>query len=167
MRGFLFPVVCLTALAVPVAVLASGGRDGFNGVVGSIESQYHVHATRIPFMGLISLVARKASHGATANLHVAEFEHFSAQVDGNELNRMVEEKLGAGWERVVRETSHGGDQTLVFMRPEGEHMGLFVVDKDNDEMDVVQLSVDPRHVDDDIAHYSHHSAHHDSNDTTD
>jgi hypothetical protein len=29
-------------------------------------------------------------------------------VDGDELNRMVEEKLGAGWERIIRETSRHG-----------------------------------------------------------
>jgi len=149
--------VCAVALTVPVAVLASGCERGFNGVVGAIEVQYHVRATRIPFMGLISLVARKASHGAAANLHVAEFENFTANVDGQELDRMVEEKLGEGWERVVRETSRTGhDQTLVFMRPEGDRMGLFVVDKSGNGMDVVEVSVDPRHADDDIGRYAHH-----------
>ncbi len=157
MRKYLLIPVCAVALTVPVAVLASGGGRGFNGVVDAIEAQYHVRATKVPFMGLISLVARKASHGAAANLHVAEFENFTADVDGQELDRMVEPKLGDGWERVVLETSKSGrDQTLVFMRPEGSRMGLFVVDKDGNELDVVQVSVDPRHVDDEIATYSHH-----------
>jgi hypothetical protein len=35
-----------------------------------------------------------------------------------------------------------------------------VVDLDGNEMDVVQVSVDPKHLDDDIGQYSHH--HHDS-----
>jgi hypothetical protein len=35
-------------------------------------------------------------------------------------------------------------------------MGLFVVDKEANEMDVVQVSVDPKHLDDDIGHYRHH-----------
>jgi hypothetical protein len=154
---YLLIPVCAMALTVPVAVLASGGNKGFNGVVDAIESQYHVRATRIPFMGLISFVARKASHGAAANLHVAEFENFTADVDGQELNRMVEQKLGDGWECVVRETSkRGHEQSLIFMRPEGARMGLFIVDKDSGEMDVVQVSVDPRHVDDDIKQYTHH-----------
>jgi hypothetical protein len=160
MRGYLWIPVCAMALTVPVAVLAGGGERGFNGVVDAIEAQYHVRATRIPFMGLISLVAHKASHGAAANLHVAEFDNFHADVDGQELDRMVEEKLDAGWERVVLETSKAGhEQTLVFMRPEGARMGLFVVDKDGNELDVVQVSVDPRHVDDDIGHYTHHHEH--------
>jgi hypothetical protein len=146
-----------------VAVLAGDGEGGFNGVVHSIESRYHVRATRIPFLGLISLVSRKATHGGVGGLHVAEFESFTEQVDGDELNQMVEEKLGAGWERIIRETSHkGNEQTLVFIHPEGDRMGMFVVDKDGNEMDVVQVSVDPKHLDDDIGQYRHH--HHDDAD---
>ena len=154
-RLWIVPVV-FVALLVPVAVLAGGG-GGFDGVVRSIESRYQVHAMRIPFMGLISMVARKATHEGVANLHVATFEKFSATVDGDELNRMVAEKLGSGWERIVRETSrHGSEQTLVFMRPEGARMGLFVVDCEGHELDVVEVSVDPDHLNQEIGHYEHH-----------
>lgn len=156
MRRLLWIPVCFVTLLIPVVVLASGSNGGFNGVVDGIESRYHVHATRIPFMGLISLVSRKATHEGVANLHVAEFEDFSAAVDGSELNAMVEQKLGEGWERIIRETSgHGSEQTLIFIHPEGQRMGLFVVDKDGNEMNVVQVSVDPDHLDDDIGHYRH------------
>jgi hypothetical protein len=157
MRRFLAIPIAAALLAVPVAAFAAGAESGFGGVVHSIEGRYHVRATHIPFMGLASFVARRATHGGVANLHVAEFENFDADVDGNELNAMVEEKLGAGWERIVRETSRQGrDQTLIFIHPEGERMGLFVVDADGNELDVVQVSVDPAHLDDDIGHYQHH-----------
>ena len=148
------------ALLVPVAVLAAGG-GGFDGVVRSIESRYHVRATRIPFMGILSAISRKATNDGVWGVHVAEFDDFSAPVDGEELNRMVEQKLGAGWERIIRETSRKGDeQTLIFMRPEGERMGLFVVDLDGQEMDVVEVSVDPDHLNENIGQYEHH--HHES-----
>ena len=156
---FLIPIGFL-ALAVPVAVLAGSGEGGFDGVVHSIESRYGVHASRIPFLGLISMVSKRASHGGVSALHVAEIENFHETVDGDELNRMVEEKLGAGWERMIRETSKKGkEQTLVFTHPEGDRMALFVVDLDGNEMDVVQVSVDPSHLDDDIGRYSHHHDH--------
>lgn len=164
-RLWLIPIG-FVALAVPAAVLAGGGEGGFDGVVHSIESRYHVRATRIPFLGLISFVSRKASHGAVGGIHVAEFESFTEQVDGDELNQMVEEKLGSGWERMIRETSRkGNEQTLIFIHPEGERMGMFVVDLDGNEMDVVQVSVDPKHLDDDIGQYRHH--HHDSDEDGD
>jgi hypothetical protein len=157
MRRLIWLPICAVALLIPVVVLAGDGQGGFDGVVNSLETRYHAHATRIPFLGLISLISRKATHEGVGGLHVAEFDNFSADVDGNELNQIVEEKLGSGWERIIRETNHhGGEQTLIFIHPEGQRMGLFVLDKDGNEMDVVQVSVDPNHLDDDIGHYSHH-----------
>ena len=155
-RLWLIPIV-LVALLVPAAVLAGSGEEGFDGVVRSIEARYHARATRIPFLGLISMVSRKATHGGVGGLHLAEFESISEKVDGDELNQLVEEKLGAGWERIIRETSRkGNEQTLIFVHSEGERMGMFVVDLNGSEMDVVEVSVDPSHLDDDIGHYRHH-----------
>lgn len=157
MRRFVFVFVCFVALLVPVAVLASGGEGGFDGVVHAIESKYHVHATRIPFLGLISFVSRKATEGGVSNMHVAEFDGFDSAIDGQELNRMVEEKLGAGWERMIRETRRNGkEQTLIFVHPEGSRMGMFVLDADGHDLDVVQVSVDPDHLNQTIYKYEHH-----------
>jgi hypothetical protein len=171
MRRLLLIPVCFVALLVPVAVLAGGSENGFDGVVRTIETKYHVHATRIPFLGLISFVSRKATNGGVSNLHIAEFEYFSPVIDGEELNQMVETKLGAGWERIIRETSRrtdstptdanhegegGNTQTLIFIRPEGARMGLFVLDEDGRNLDVVQVSVNPDHLSESIDHYEHH-----------
>ena len=165
MRRFLFVLVCFVAMLVPVAVLASGGEGGFNGVVRSLELKYHVHANRIPFIGLISFAMGKNTEYGVSNLHVAEFEDFHEAMDGEELNRMVEEKLGADWERVIRETSHYGDeQTLIFMHSEGKHMGLSVLDASGHELDVVQVSVDAAHLSDKLNQYEHHSHHHEDGD---
>jgi hypothetical protein len=153
--AWLVPVL-LIVLVVPAVVLARSGGGGFDGVVSSIETRYHAHATRIPFLCLMSLVARKATSGGVSAVHIAEFDHFTAKVDGDELNRMVEEKLGQGWERIIRETSRrGGEQTLIFARPEGDRMGLFVLDLDGNEMDVVQVSVDPDRLNGTINRYDH------------
>ena len=161
MKRFFLMTIGFVALSVPVVVMAGSGESGFDGVVHSIESRYHVRANRIPFVGLVSFISRSATHGGVGGIHVAEIESFNEQVDGNELNRIVEEKLGEGWERTIRETSKRGNaQTLIFTKPEGNRMGMFVVDLDGSEMDVVEVSVDPKHIDDDMGHYSHH---HDSN----
>ena len=162
MRRLVFVLVCFVALLVPVAVLAGGGEGGFNGVVRSLELKYHVRATRIPFMGLISMISRRATQGGVSDVHVAEFDDFAESMDGEELNRVVEQKLGPEWERVVRETSrYGESQTLIFMHPEGARMGLFVLDASGHELDVVQVSVDPAHLNDKLNEYQHH-AHHES-----
>jgi hypothetical protein len=156
MKRLLLIPVCFVSLLVPVAVLAGSG-EGFNGVVRTIETRYHVHATRIPFLGLISFVSRRATNSGASNIHVAEFEDFSGPFDGNELNDMVGEKLGPGWERVIRETNRNGDeQTLIYMRPEGARMGMFVVDADGRDLNVVQVSVDAEHVAQSVSRYEHH-----------
>lgn len=158
-RFILFPI-CFVALAVPVMVLASGAEGSFNSVVNTIETRYHVHAERIPFLGFISFISRRASDHQASGVHVAEIDDFHAKVDGEELNNLVSEKLGAGWERVIRETSrNSNEQTLIFMHPEGQRMGLFVLDLDGGEMDLVQVSVDPGQLSESIGKYEHH--HHD------
>ena len=159
MRRMWVVPMALLLLVVPVAVLAGGGEGGFDGVVHSIESRYHVHATRIPFLGLVSFISGRATHGGVGNIHIADFESFSGPVDGDELNAMVEAKLGSGWERIIRETSrHDNEQTLIFIHPEGERMGLFVVDADGHELNVVQVSVNPDHLTESIGRYGHHHA---------
>lgn len=160
MRRFVFVSVCFVALLVPVAVLASGGEGGFDAVVRTIETKYNVHATRIPFLGLISFVSRKATQDGVTNLHIAEFEGFDAAMDGEELNRIVQQKLGPEWERMIRETSrNGASQTLIFVHPEGNHMGMFVLDADGHDLNVVQVSVDPDHLNDSVGRYEHRHEH--------
>jgi hypothetical protein len=153
---WLIPIAAV-ALLVPVVVLAGSGEGSFDSVVNSIESKYHVQATRIPFMGVVSGIAQIATQDGVNSLRVAEFESFSKNVDSNELNRMVAEKLGAGWTRMIRETTRGGKElTLIYTHPEGDRMGMFVVDLDGKDLDVVQLSIDPRHLKESIDHYEHH-----------
>ena len=146
-----------TLVAVVSLIAMAPRRAGFDGVVDSIESRYHAHATEIPMVGLVSVAALGATHGGVGDVHVAQFEHFSGAVNGEELNRLVEERLGRGWDRMIRETSgNGRKQTLIFSRPEGRRMGLFVVDLNDHELDVVQVSVDPDHLNGSIARYEHH-----------
>jgi hypothetical protein len=146
-----------TAVAVVSLVAMAPRRAGFDGVVNSIESRYQTHATQIPMMGLVSVMALGATHGGVGDVHVAEFDHFSKTVDGDELNSIVEDRLGRGWDRMIRERSRGGRElTLIFSRPEGKRMGLFVVSLEGNELDVVQVSVDPDHLNESIAQYRHH-----------
>ena len=158
MRRLLWIPFVLVALVVPVTVLAGSG-EGFNGVIGSIENHYSTRATRIPLMGLISLFARAGSHGQVANLHVAEFDHFTEPLDRDDLNRIVQQKLGAGWQRIIVETSRQGqktEQSFIFMHDEHPRIGLFILDHDGHELDVVQLSIDPSQLGQTLHQYTHH-----------
>lgn len=157
MRRFVFFAVCFTALVVPAAVLAGGGELGFDGVVSTLEHEYNLHADKIPMMGLIRFVAYRASHAAVSNLHVAEFDAVPDTVDSDQLNHIAEQKLGPGWSRMMRETSKRNHaNTVIFVRPEGKRLGMFILDADGHELDVVQLSVDPDHIAEKLAEYDHH-----------
>jgi hypothetical protein len=164
MKQAWYPVavgVSIVAVMTPAILLAMGGMGGggFDPVVHSIESRYHVHANKIPFMGLVSGIAHIATRGGVGGLHVAEIEHFDEDVDGAELNSIVEQHVGKGWQRMIRETTKGGsEQTLIYTKPQGERMAMLIVDLDGHEMNVVQVSVDPNHLDDDMSpfHHRHH-----------
>lgn len=152
----------IAAIMTPAIMLAAGsGGTGFDAVVHSIESRYHARATHIPFMGLISGIARISTHGGVRGLHIAEFENFrtnaSEPVDGAEFNALVEKHVGPGWQRMIRETSRdGGEQSLIYVRAEGQHLGMLVVDLDGKDLDVVQLSMNPDQLMDEVARHHHH-----------
>jgi hypothetical protein len=152
----------IAAIMTPAIMLAAGGSGtGFDAVVHSIESRYHAHATHIPFLGLISGIARVSTHGGVRGLHVAEFENFRAHadepVDGAEFNELVEKHVGMGWQRIIRETSRdGSEDSLIYVRAEGEHLGMLVVDLDGKDLDVVQVSVNPDQLTDEISKHHHH-----------
>ena len=160
----------IAAVMTPAIMLAAGGNgQGFDAVVRSIELRYNAHATRIPFMGLISGIAGLSTHGGVRGLHVAEFEHFrgdgDAPVDGAEFNALIEKHVGQGWQRIIRESSRdGGEQSLIYVRPEGDHLGMMVVDLDGRELDVVQLSMNPDQLMNEVSKHHHH---HDNSDDGD
>ena len=153
----------MAAVMTPAILLAAGGNgDGFNGVVRALESRYHARPTRIPFMGLMSGIAGIATHGGVHNLHVVEFENFKgdgpdSRVDGEEFLKLVEQRTGEGWSRMIRETSSTGkEQTLIYVRPEGNQVGMLVVDLDGKDLDVVEISMNPDQLMKQVSEHDHH-----------
>lgn len=159
----------VTAAMTPAILLAAGGAGvGFDTVVRGIETRYHAHANKMPFMGLISLVAGHATHGSVRGIHIAEIEHLDGPVDGTELNALVAQHIGAGWQRIIRDTSRSGDeQSLIYVKPEGQRLGMLVVDLDHAEMNVVQISINPDKLSDEITEHRHGRGSDDSADKSD
>jgi hypothetical protein len=150
--------LAFVALAATAVVMASQSGNEFEGMVHAIETRYHAHATRIPLMGVVSAVAHLGSKGGVSNVNVVTFENFTDHPDGAELAALVEEQLGSNWRRMIREThKDSNEQTLIYARPEGNRMELVVIDLEKNELDLVSVSVDPRHLQDQVAKYAHSS----------
>src|SRR5579862_7317891 len=96
-RQFFIPLACAlacVAIVVPWIARALAAEEGFDGVVSALEHRYQAHATQVPFMFLASFISRKATNGGVAGVRIAQFEHFDKKADGDELNGMMERKLG-------------------------------------------------------------------------
>lgn len=139
----LIPIL-YTALLCPGMAFAARADLGFNGVVSSIEGQYHVRATHVPMMGFVNFMAFTCSGGGVRGMKVVEFDNFSADADA--LHRMVQEKLGEGWSPVVREHDRKqNEETFIFMHPDGKRLSLLVLDLEKNELDMVKLSIKASH----------------------
>jgi hypothetical protein len=159
-RLWIVPVACV-ALLLPVSMLATSGDTCFDAVVHSVESRYHARATRVPFMGLVSAITRGATKNGVGGMRVADIDDISEPVDGAELNRLVAEKLGPGWERMIRDSSHN-ELSLIFVHPNGPRAGVFIVALDGREVSLVEFSVDPSHLQESLDQHTRH--HHENAD---
>ena len=155
MRRLTIALLAVALLALPALVLAGSSDDGFDRVISAVEQRYQAHATRVPFMGLVGALSKAATGNGVGNMHVAEIAEMKGEVDGEELDRLVAASLGDDWTRMIRETHRGGDQTLIFVRDEGDKTGMFIVDVDGHELDVVELSVNPDRLSREIARHAH------------
>ena len=132
-------------------------RD-FDALRRGLEEHYHAHATHIPMQGLIGVIARISTHGSVRELHVAEFDDLSANIDAAEMKSFAESRMGGDWKRIVVETSRdGGELSLIYVRPEGDHLGMMVLDLDNGELNMVEMSMNPARLAKQIARWENHS----------
>ena len=156
MKPFASIVLVAVFLLFPAVTVLAGSQDqGFDAVVKAIEGRYQVHAERMPLVAFLARVTGTGKYGG--NLHkLATVEDFKADVDSEELTTLVDEKLGAGWARMVREVSHHGrEATLVYVRPHGHDMDMFVVSSEGRELDIVELTAKPDALEQNVRKYLH------------
>ncbi len=144
MRSFAIPALLLTlmvAVGLPITVRAAGHHD-FDAVVAAVEHRYDARAERIPMMGLVSVCGWIATGGGVKGLRIAEFDHFEGPADPADLDRLVAESLGGGWQRFVVDRERNGELNLIYAQPDGHAMRLLIVDYERQgELDVVRVEV--------------------------
>lgn len=135
--GWLLPA----ALAlVPVTGCAASGHD-FDAVVAAVQTRYPAQVQKVPLMGLVSFCARVVTRDGVKGMQVAEFENFRHAPDPADLDRLVSETLGSGWQRFVSTHERNGNVSLIFSQPDGQAMRLLIADYENGELDLVRVEV--------------------------
>ena len=137
-------VLVLLGSGLLVSTGCSAADHDFNSVVSAVEQKYSVHAQRIPMMTLVSICASLKTHGGVRSLRVAEFDNLRG-MDGKDLYPLLRSRLGDEWQPFVTEvsggTNHGGDQSVILVRPDGSSMGMMIADYDHGELDLVGMEM--------------------------
>ncbi len=140
------------ALVLPLYLCIPGtsavARDkSFAAVLQGLEREYNVKPKRIPGLWLAKVVVKVAHPSGVSKVDFAVFEddslrELSAIPDlENRLNAM----LGAGWKRFVEmEDTKRQERVLVFARPTGRRLEIFVFSAETDEAVALFARVNPK-----------------------
>lgn len=137
-----FIAVC--AVLLLAAPCFAGKDDQFHALVKAIETQYGVHHTRIPFLGLATFCMHVAKVPGAAGLKIAVFEDLpEADVASNvSFQESVDKIVGRDWHPMVRARSHDdGSVTMIYTEPDERELRLLIVSIDGTEATVVQTKL--------------------------
>jgi hypothetical protein len=123
-----------------VAVGAASGHD-FDAVISAVEHRYEVRAERLPMMGFVSFIARVTTGGGVKGMKIAEFDHLGTVSDPAELEKLVGDSLGGGWQQFAVERSRNGEDSIIYVQPSGSAMRMLIADYEHGELDVVRVEV--------------------------
>ena len=135
-------VLVILCFAAPVISHASD----INRVARAVEAQLGVRRTRIPMLGFAMFVGKVASgfQMPGAKLAVFEGERLS-NCAPQELERAVANALGPEWTPFVKSVSnHGGDQTWIYLRPQGKGLHMFITTAQSGEVSLIEVKASER-----------------------
>ena len=119
----------------------------FGDIVRAISDEFHTKPTRIPFFGLVNVVAFVARPAGASHIDVAVFEHLdTSDRTGRDLQQLVQRAVGRGWQPFIQVHSrrHGAEElVMVYLRPEGRSCRLLVTSIERDQATVVELKLNP------------------------
>jgi hypothetical protein len=144
-------IISFIAACALTAPLSFGADREFNEIVRSFSQEFHTRPTRIPFVfGLVNAFLFTAQPAGTKHMDVAIFEDFNAaRAAGRDVERIISDATAPRWTPFVKVRSRhngSGEQTFVYMRPEGKGCRLLVASIEPNEATVVQLNLNPEAV---------------------
>lgn len=142
--GVMAAAILLAATPRGAVLAASEDERTFHELEQALVTRWGGHVQHIPMQWLVSGLAGAYTHGGVSRMRLAEMDDLPKRLDGAELETMATARMGAGWQRIVRETSREGDeQSLIYVKPEGNRLAMMVVDFDHGEMDMVEMAIQP------------------------
>lgn len=135
-------IVVIFCLAAPIVSHASE----VDRVARAVEAQLGVRRTHIPMLGFAMFVGKVASgfQMPGAKLAVFEDERLS-NCSPEELERAVSNALGAEWTPFVKSVSnHGGEQTWIYLRPQGKGLHMFIATAESGEVSLIEVKASER-----------------------
>ncbi|HTU33273.1 MAG TPA: hypothetical protein VMF66_05680 [Candidatus Acidoferrum sp.] len=137
-------LVALCAVLVFAAPCFARKDNQFQALVKAIESEYGVHHTRIPFLGLATFCMRVGKVPGATGLKVAVFENLpNSDVAANgAFQESVEKIMGSAWHPMVKARSRDDSSlTMIYTNPNPGELRLLIVSIDGSEATVVRTNL--------------------------
>ena len=130
-------VLVILCFAAPVVSHASE----MDRVARAVEAQLGVRRTHMPMLGFAMFVGKVATgfQMPGAKLAVFEDERLS-NCTPLQLESAVSNALGSEWTPFVKSVSnHGGEQTWIYLRPQGKGLHMFIATAESGEVSLIEV----------------------------
>jgi hypothetical protein len=135
-------LVIIVSLVSPIVSHASE----IDRVARAVEAQLGVHRTHIPMLGFAMFVGKVATgfQMPGAKLAIFQDERLS-NCTPQQLESAVSNALGSEWTRFVKSVAnHGGEQTWIYLRPQGKGLHMFIATAQSGEVSLLEVKASER-----------------------
>ncbi|MFN2455450.1 MAG: hypothetical protein ABR577_14645 [Pyrinomonadaceae bacterium] len=144
--GMLLFAFALSFLQLTAATACAKDK-AFAAVSAHLKTRYQAKQRRIPFLGLAGFAVKLARPAGVKSFKLMVFENLQltdAANGGAELNSVLRNALGEGWQPLVRVYSKASNQqTYVYATSEGKTVKLMIVALEQAQATVVRVKLNP------------------------
>ncbi len=135
----LLVVLCFAAPAISHA-------SEMDRVAHAVEVQLGIRRTHIPMLGFAMFVGKVATGFQMPGAKLAIFENERLSTcTPRQLESAVSNALGSEWTPFVKSVSnHGGEQTWIYLRPQGKGLHMFIATAVSGEVSLIEVKASER-----------------------
>jgi hypothetical protein len=128
-------------LAVLLIAFAAPLYADFNSIERALTARLG-KPTTIPLLGLVRFCTWIARPEGVHDFQLAVYEGPRRGVDGVEIERIVAREIPRGFTPLVRTRARNGEWALIYARPNGDRVELYVIAHDHGDGDTTLVRVD-------------------------